>query len=66
MALLPNGPGPSITIHFDNDNKIQLNKSYLIHHSLYFKAMFSGQFMEAQSGNQITLKVLYFFAFSCF
>lgn len=56
MALLPD-PGPSITIYFDNDNHIQLNKLYLMHHSLYFKAMFSGQFMEAQSGNQITLKV---------
>lgn len=61
---LPNDPETYITINFDNGNNIRLDKLYLMHHSLYFKAMFSGQFIEAQSGNEITLKVLYLLVFS--
>lgn len=46
-----------ITIYFDNGDNIRLNKSYLIKHSSYFEAMFSGKFIESQSGDQIQLKV---------
>lgn len=47
----------NITIYFDNGDNVQLNKSYLIKHSSYFEAMFSGKFIESQSGDQIQLKV---------
>jgi len=47
----------SVTIHFDNEVNVQFNKSYLIKHSLYFEAMFSGYFLESQTGRQINIKV---------
>lgn len=46
-----------ITIYFDNGNNVKISKSFLIEHSPYFEAMFCGKFMEAQSGDQIKLKV---------
>lgn len=47
----------NITIYFDNGDNVRLNRSYLIKHSSYFEAMFSGKFIESQSGDQIQLKV---------
>lgn len=46
-----------LTIYFDNNETVRLNKSFLIKHSSYFEAMFCGKFMESQSGDQIHLKV---------
>lgn len=45
-----------VTISFDDGNKIKLNKSFLMNHSLYFNAMFSGNFVESKS-KQVQLKV---------
>lgn len=47
----------SVTIVFENGDKAEFNKEYLIKHSSYFEAMFSGHFMESQSGDEIQLKV---------
>ncbi|XP_025408876.1 kelch-like protein 28 isoform X2 [Sipha flava] len=47
---------PCVTILFDNGEKAEFSKMYLIKHSAYFEAMFCGNFMESHSGNQITLK----------
>lgn len=48
---------PYVTIFFDNGDKARFSKMYLIKHSSYFEAMFCGNFMESQSGDQIKLKV---------
>ncbi|XP_025191040.1 uncharacterized protein LOC112591438 [Melanaphis sacchari] len=46
----------SVKIYFDNDVDVELNKSYLIEHSAYFQAMFSGYFVESQTGHKIHIK----------
>ncbi|XP_050530643.1 kelch repeat and BTB domain-containing protein 8-like [Daktulosphaira vitifoliae] len=45
-----------ITLCFDNGDKVVLEKLFLIKNSLYFEAMFSGQFLESHSGKEIPLK----------
>jgi len=47
-----------VQICFDQGHKILLQKELLIKHSLYFEAMFCGNFIEANSENPIKLKVL--------
>jgi len=46
-----------VTIHFDNDADVEMEKSYLIEHSAYFQAMFSGYFVESQAGHRIHIRV---------
>jgi len=46
-----------VTIHFDDDVNVEMNKSYLIENSAYFQAMFSGRFIESQIGHRIHIKV---------
>ncbi|XP_026817278.1 uncharacterized protein LOC113556504 [Rhopalosiphum maidis] len=52
-----------VTIHFDDDADVELNKSYLIEHSAYFQAMFSGYFVESQTGHRIHIKDISFDGF---
>jgi len=49
-----------VQLCFDDGNMITAQKKLLIQHSLYFEAMFSGNFMESHSKNPIKLKVLKF------
>lgn len=46
-----------VTIHFDDDVNVEMNKSYLIENSAYFQAMFSGRYIESQIGHTIHIKV---------
>jgi len=46
-----------VTIHFDDDVNVEMNKSYLIENSAYFQAMFSGRYVESQIGHRIHIKV---------
>jgi len=46
-----------VTIHFDDDVNVEMNKSYLIENSAYFQAMFSGRYIESQTGHRIHIKV---------
>jgi len=46
-----------VTIHFDDDFYVEINKSYLIENSAYFQAMFSGRYIESQIGHRIHIKV---------
>jgi len=46
-----------VTIHFDDDVNVEINKSYLIENSAYFQAMFSGRYIESQIGHRIHIKV---------
>jgi len=36
-----------ITIHFDDDVNDKFHKMFLMEHSAYFEAMFSGNFLES-------------------
>lgn len=47
-----------VTIHFDSGDNVKLKKSFLTNQSLYFEAMFCGNFIESLSGDKIQLKVL--------
>lgn len=47
-----------VIIYFDTGESIQVKKSLLIEQSLYFEAMFSGQFRESNSNDPIELKVM--------
>lgn len=46
-----------VIIQFDEGEDITLSKSLLIENSLYFEAMFSGNFVESRSENKLHLKV---------
>ncbi|KAE9524182.1 hypothetical protein AGLY_015427 [Aphis glycines] len=45
-----------VTIHFDDDVNVEMNKSLLIENSAYFQAMFSGRYIESQIGHRIHIK----------
>ncbi|XP_050438532.1 uncharacterized protein LOC126844402 [Adelges cooleyi] len=46
----------SITLCFDSGDKVISEKSLLVKHSLYFEAMFRGQFLESRISGEIQLK----------
>lgn len=46
-----------ITISFDENVNDTFNKSFLMEHSAYFEAMFSGHFLESQSEPKIHIQV---------
>lgn len=48
----------NLIISFDCGNSVKVSKAMLIEESLYFQAMFSGQFMESQLRGPILLQVI--------
>lgn len=45
-----------VTLYFENDLYVRMNKSYLREHSAYFEVMFNGNFIESQAGHRIHIE----------
>lgn len=48
-----------VTIYFDDDVNAEFHKMFLMEHSAYFEAMFSGNFLESKAEQKIHIQVWY-------